>query len=363
MSSHPRSIAAAASLLLVGAIMIAGCQQENPAGPTVTEVEFAKPGGGGGGKGPKVDSAVPSSAPQATTLDVTVSGSGFEEGSDVTFTIDGVPQDEVKTNGTTFNSKRELVANVTIGAEATIELYDVEVRTPPGKKGTGADLFSVTSSSGRPSDRDLLTAVIDGAFSTSSAPLDGTSPRILHDGSASYADGQDGMEVYVMTDRKAGRMLLDLRGSTRTFWLDLRPDRDASSAVIDWMMIADACGTDELGTETAPCESTQYLSTRMPDFAAGENSAPLAVFWKDAVYQYRLTLGGGCENGEDIPANYVSVTEVLTAGVVTGWVFEATNQPGWLVRRRMKGGGGTKGRDCLGTVEAPFKITFTKNTP
>jgi hypothetical protein len=143
MSSQRRSLAAvAASFTLLSGIMIAGCQQDGPAGPSVTDIRLAR--GGGGGKGPKVDSADPPSAPQDTQLDIRVLGSGFDNGSVVTFTIDGTSQPKVVTERTRFVSKRELVAEVTIDLEAPIDLYDVEVLTLAGKKGTGADLFSVT---------------------------------------------------------------------------------------------------------------------------------------------------------------------------------------------------------------------------
>jgi uncharacterized membrane protein len=142
MSSQRRSLAAvAASFTLLSGLMIAGCQQNSPAGPSVTDIRLAK--GGGGGKGPKVDAADPPSAPQDTTLDVRVLGSGFDNGAAVTFTIEGTPQPELRTNATTFVNDDELVANVTIDVDAPIDLYDVEVVSRSGKKGTGADLFRV----------------------------------------------------------------------------------------------------------------------------------------------------------------------------------------------------------------------------
>lgn len=142
MSSHRRSLAAiAASFTLLSGFAIAGCQQESPAGPSATDATFAK--GGGGGKGPRVNSTDPPSAPLDITLDVRVLGSGFDDGSGVTLTINGNSQPKVRTNSTTFVSESELVANVTIDADAIVDLYDVEVLTFRGKRGVGADLFSV----------------------------------------------------------------------------------------------------------------------------------------------------------------------------------------------------------------------------
>ena len=87
--------ALAASFTLGGAILVTGCQPNDPAGPTVTGVQLGARGGGmGGGGGPKVDAADPPSASPNTTLNVRVLGSGFDDGSVASFTINGNPQAE-----------------------------------------------------------------------------------------------------------------------------------------------------------------------------------------------------------------------------------------------------------------------------
>jgi len=210
---------------------------------------------------------------------------------------------------------------------------------------------------GKPTnDRQALTAVIDGVPPVS-APANGDSPRVLPDGQGAYMDSEPGVDVYVLTGSNAGSTWLDLRDtSARTFWTDLRPAQDGSSAVVGSLM-ADACGTDGVG---APCESDQYLNTRVPaemlvpDGTISTGNARLSIFWKDATHQYRLSYGGGCENDEHFPLNEVDVTE-LSDG--TEWAFEVTDQLGWLLRMPLRGG--RKKHLCLGTVNAPFKITFT----
>jgi len=119
--------------------------------------------GGGGGKGPRVDATEPPGAPQNITLDVRVFGSGFDNGSKAVFTIDGNPQPEVVTNLTTYVSSGELVANLTLDLNATIELYDVEVTTFRGKKGIGADLFQVVPEGTSVGPLDLGTMSGDDA--------------------------------------------------------------------------------------------------------------------------------------------------------------------------------------------------------
>jgi len=92
----------------------------------------------------QVKSTNPTSGPRNSTLDVTVSGSGFSAGSRAEFALDEVPGPGVRTNATQFVSSTTLVANITISADADLALYDVIVTTTGGKKGIGTEMFEVT---------------------------------------------------------------------------------------------------------------------------------------------------------------------------------------------------------------------------
>jgi len=123
----------------LGAVLIASsCAHDDPNEPIISDISLAK-----GGPGPKVDEAIPPDAPQDTTLEVQVIGSGFDNGSEVTMTLDGTVTGKVHTNSTQFVSPQELRANITIDLEADTALYDVEVMTTRGKKGVGVDMFKV----------------------------------------------------------------------------------------------------------------------------------------------------------------------------------------------------------------------------
>lgn len=121
--------------LLLTLIACAGCSDQSPTTPWIT----AGPGGGG----LAVNATDPTEAPQDTTLDVRVLGSGFDRGSNAEWAIAGVPSSKVRTNSTRFVSSKELVANITIALEADTVLYDVIVTTTTGKKGIGTELFKV----------------------------------------------------------------------------------------------------------------------------------------------------------------------------------------------------------------------------
>jgi probable HAF family extracellular repeat protein len=140
------------SALLVATAAIASCGRDTRSAvePTLMEPSLAKGGGGGGGGGSaggggvKVSSASPSRAPAGTRLEVRVLGGGFTAGATASWAIKGVPSSKVTTNSTRFVSSRELVADITIAADADITLYDVIVLLADGKKGIGAEKFAVT---------------------------------------------------------------------------------------------------------------------------------------------------------------------------------------------------------------------------
>lgn len=110
--------------------------------PTELRIQAAK-GGGGVATGPVVKSTNPASAQRNVTLDVRVIGSGFDNGSRVSFAINGVASTKVIANSTRYVSATELVANVTTAADADTVAYDVVVITLTGKKGIGSELFEI----------------------------------------------------------------------------------------------------------------------------------------------------------------------------------------------------------------------------
>ena len=128
--------------LIVSAL--AGCGGDRPVAPTLGGPLFAK---GAPSTNPTVTSATPSTAPRNITLDVVVAGSGFDQGSRAVWALNGdttLATTKVKTNATTYVSGKQLIANITIAADAAIDLYDVQVVTLGGRKGIGIELFAVT---------------------------------------------------------------------------------------------------------------------------------------------------------------------------------------------------------------------------
>jgi hypothetical protein len=94
-----------------------------------------------------VNAATPNNAAQGTTaLNVTVSGSGFEQGAAATWFVSGTTNSGgVSVNSTTFVNSSTLVANITVANTATTGAYDIAVKNSNGRTGVGSDAFTINS--------------------------------------------------------------------------------------------------------------------------------------------------------------------------------------------------------------------------
>jgi len=130
----------------LAAVFLLGCAEHAPTDPSADLALRQAKGSGGGGGGPSVKTTSPRSAPRGTTLNVRVLGSGYVQGSRAVWALNGdttFANTKVRTNSTTFVSSTELSASITIETDAAVDLYDVVVITPTGKKGIGIELFEV----------------------------------------------------------------------------------------------------------------------------------------------------------------------------------------------------------------------------
>jgi probable HAF family extracellular repeat protein len=133
------SVARRILTVVTTAALIAGCT--DPTG--MTPREAIGPRFGKVSTTLSVTATSPSQATLDTTLDVTVSGSGFDSGSQAQWLLSGNSDPRVRTNSTHFVSSTSLVANITIAKDAIPSSYDVAVTTTTGKKGIGTELFTV----------------------------------------------------------------------------------------------------------------------------------------------------------------------------------------------------------------------------
>lgn len=86
---------------------------------------------------PVITGATPSSAGPGATLDVTLTGSGFQPGTTVSFGAG------ITVNTTTFTSTSQLVANITVQAGASPGPRTITATRPDGRSGSLADGFTV----------------------------------------------------------------------------------------------------------------------------------------------------------------------------------------------------------------------------
>ena len=119
-----------------------------------TNISFAaKPAGGGKGGKVTVESATPNSVIQTNDEDVSILGTGFDNGSTVRFLVTGTTDDtQIDVSPAQYISSTELRVHIkTTGSTAAVE-YDIEVQATSGRKGKGTTLFKVEKSNGTCTD-------------------------------------------------------------------------------------------------------------------------------------------------------------------------------------------------------------------
>ena len=148
-----RVVLSGARLAIAGVtslVLLQACSDQLPTDVS-DSINLAKPGSG---PDPIVEGAVPSEAPQNTTLVVRVLGKNFDDGSKVRFLLNGKPTKNIGTNSTRFVNEGELEANITIALDAATVDYDIEVTTSKKRRGIGTELFNVKS--GKPGGANVM---------------------------------------------------------------------------------------------------------------------------------------------------------------------------------------------------------------
>jgi hypothetical protein len=167
---------------VVALIVVAACVDPLPTTPPISA--------SGSSSEVTVTGAMPDSATQDTTLDVTIAGSGFDAGSQAQWAQNGVPSLKVRTNSTRFVNSRKLVANITIAIDADPGLYDVLVTTAGGKKGIGTEIFSI----------QLKLTPLPPGPSLDVGFADQTADNVRSDGRGNYRDGLCGVTARLNLD-------------------------------------------------------------------------------------------------------------------------------------------------------------------
>ncbi len=110
-----------------------------------TNISFAaKPTGGGKGGKVTVELATPNSVIQTNEEDVTIVGTGFDNGSSVRFLVTGTTDDsQIEVGPAQYISATELKVRIKTNGSTAVVDYDIEVQATSGRKGKGTTLFRV----------------------------------------------------------------------------------------------------------------------------------------------------------------------------------------------------------------------------
>jgi hypothetical protein len=145
------------TLVVSSVSLVLACSDSSTIGPDPSP-SFAK----AAATGPAVTAASPAAAPQGTTIDVQISGSGFDNGSTARWLRNGTPDSRVRTNSTRYVSSTLLIANITIAGDAPSASYDIEVTTSSGKKGIGTEAFLIVLNADGVTAIDISNGVTGG---------------------------------------------------------------------------------------------------------------------------------------------------------------------------------------------------------
>ncbi|MCJ7452098.1 MAG: hypothetical protein MUO39_06420 [Steroidobacteraceae bacterium] len=107
----------------------------------------------------KVTAATPSSAYQGTTsLEVVVSGSGFDKTAKADYFVSGTTNPGgITVRNVVFRNSRELVTTIDVVGTAAVANFDIQVTLSSGRKGKGTTLFSVKAKPAGPPKPPLPT--------------------------------------------------------------------------------------------------------------------------------------------------------------------------------------------------------------
>ena len=308
-----------------------GCtDQQSPTAPNLAK---------GGRDGPTVRAADPDTGFQNTTIDVRVLGSGFDNGSSAVWAIDGdtsFATTKITTNSTSFVKSGELVANITIAADAPLAFFDIMVVTSGGKKGIGIEKFEVKAT-GR------WSALFDDAVAN----------KLRSDNGTAYEDGGPDYTTncVLSTGNNAGGGLYQLRtvaptdfckAVVRPGWRHFRIDIGTPVVDLDQDGVAEAI-EDAPGRMLAPdafASGATATSVRILIFVVNPDGS---TTWDT---RYTLYLQGVAVSGLGGPTRVLQASGgSAAAALYLGYADPARSPP--------------KRNPPMATVQLPFKLTLT----
>lgn len=230
----------------------------------------------------KVTSADPATTYQGTaSLDVTVSGSGFNSTAKARFLVSGTTDTGgITVTNVVVQSSNRLVATIDVAESASVSKFDIEVTLSSGRKGKGTTLFSVQAKTSDPCtqpglDFPAFTYWRQSGQSTREllvADSTGTCSRAIM--TSSSANGTV-FSYPIASTENVGRILFSRDGSIS--WMDLTVNQADNTIVLGpTIPVMDSFNLG--GFQLSPDGTTVYFST-----GAGSSEGFASL--------YKLTIG------------------------------------------------------------------------
>jgi hypothetical protein len=185
----------------------------------------------------KVTAATPASAVQGTTsLDVVVSGAGFDTTAKVQYFVSGtINAGGITVKKVVMRNSKELVTTIDVADTADLASFDIQVTLSSGRKGKGTTLFSVKAKPSGPSPLPTYPAARAWHSFTSNGGIDVFASRL-------YMYGGSG------TDWQAVPADLWYYGANGDDWTLVTPSSTAKPDRRQWTGLSCGAGTCVLAT-------------------------------------------------------------------------------------------------------------------
>lgn len=340
-----RSSAAAFAFVL---IFLAACMDATTLAPMDSAALAASSGD------PTVTSTDPTAAPQDTTLDIKVNGSGFDRGSWVDLALSGELSPKVTTNSTRYVNSKQLIANVTIAADAATGTYDVIVTTSSRKTGIGTEMFEVKTRGqiNNPHSMftyyDLQSTSTGGGIRGDGRNADG-SARASGSTETVYDDGKCGVTSEIFANR-TGDATMDPIGSRVS-------TRNCTSTKARSLTVR--YGTPLAGASVSDAVAGHFNNVREVFYMIGSE--------EERIFTLLLRNSTDCERVRYDNVSYggfsgrkIKVTRISN----TEWIAESQpDTQGRHIAFCQVGGDKDNPGTLLGAYDVPFKIRVVQKQP
>jgi hypothetical protein len=313
-----RSLPAMARTVLTITVGVVACSSD-PAGVSDTGFQAAK--GGPGGGAPSVQAANPAYGHQGDLgLSVTITGSGFDEGSTAAWERNGVPDPEIVVLSTQFISSTQLSAVIDITGSADLAFYDIAVTTRGGRKGIGTEMFEVTQATPI-MGTGLIRGVNENGEMTGQGPIFWSPAgglEIVGSGGSGWDLSDDGLTIVGgnTPDGSPASNSAVIWTRTGSAWVESLLPRDPAATAGNAVAVASDATT---GAATAIGGVDTYIPKR------NTIRREPRLWLRDGSTWQRVLLPGPTGFVNDLSSNLVAVGYVATGAAV----WEPNGTGGW----------------------------------